>query len=290
MSAWIRLIRPRQWVKNSLIFAAIIFAQQFLHVELWVKTLLAFAAFSLTASAIYIINDALDIEADRKHPTKSRRPLVTGEINVLAAIVVAILLAAIGLGLAWYVHSSVLYLTGGYFVVMVLYSLWLKHVLLLDVMIIAAGLTARAIAGAEAIQVDVSKWLLVCTFFIALMLALVKRRQELVRIGDERDQGRKSLLKAPPVTVWDHWIMTMSGITMLAYTLYAMDPATVDKVGSQNLLFTVPFVVYGIFRYQILVYASEKGEDPTETLLADKPIWLTMLGWLIAVILVLELS
>ncbi len=288
MKTWIRLLRPRQWTKNSLIFAAIIFAQQFQDVSQWIRAILAFIAFSLTASAIYIINDAFDIEADRNHPVKCKRPLAAGEIDVVMAVFIALLIAGIGLGLAWYVHYTVLIYTACYFGMMILYSFQFKHVLVLDVIIIATGLTIRAIVGAEAIQVDVSRWLLVCTFFVALMLALVKRRQELLRIGEERDKGRKSLMKAPPVKVWDLWIMAMSGITILAYTLYTMDPVTVAKVGSENLLYTVPFVVYGILRYHIVVYKSDGGEDPTETLLSDRTIWITVLAWLAAVLFVLN--
>jgi len=287
MNTFIRLIRPRQWSKNSLVFAALIFSQRYGNLDDWLHTLLTFAVFSIVASGIYIYNDIRDVDDDRLHPIKRNRPIASGEVNISTAYILAVVLLIGGLVPGWLLGRNVFIVLLGYEILMVLYSHFLKHVLILDVFIIAGGLTMRVVAGAEAIAVEMSHWLLVCAFFISLTLALAKRRQELARIGDNRLQGRKSLHEAPPVTVWDRWVAMVSGITILAYTLYTVDPVTVTKVGSANLLFTMPFVAFAIFRYQILIYRESMGEDPTELLLRDRWIMLTVLGWLIVVLIVL---
>ncbi|MDP8228783.1 MAG: decaprenyl-phosphate phosphoribosyltransferase [Candidatus Electryoneaceae bacterium] len=288
MKILIRLLRPKQWSKNSLIFAALVFSQRYGNIEDWLRCLLSFASFSLVASSVYIVNDILDVEDDRRHPIKRNRPIASGEVRISTAIILAIALLAIGLGGGWLLGIKLFVILITYKVVMLLYSIRLKHIFLVDVFILAGGLTVRAVIGAEAIDVEISHWLLVCTFFIALTLALVKRRQELARISDNNGHSRKSLLQAPSVYVWDMWITMVSGITILAYTLYTVDPITIAKVGSSNLMYTVPFVVFSLFRYQVLIYSKDKGEDPTETILGDRWILLTILVWLIVVILVLK--
>ncbi len=287
MNRLLRLIRPGQWSKNSLVFAALIFSQHYDNLEDWLRALLVFAAFCVVASGVYIYNDLMDVADDRMHPLKSRRPIASGEIGRPTAYMLAGVFLLGGLAIGWRLGIAVFLVLLGYEILMVLYSIFLKHVLILDVFIIACGLTMRVIAGAEAIAVDISHWLLVCAFFISLMLALAKRRQELARLGDNLDEGRKSLQSAPPLAVWDNWVAMISGITILAYTLYTVDPVTVAKVGTNNLLFTMPFVALAIFRYQVLIYSENKGEDPTELLLKDRWIMLTILGWLITVMMVL---
>jgi len=288
MPALIRLLRPQQWSKNSLVFAALIFSQHYTNPDDWLKTLLAFASFCLAASGVYIINDIFDAEEDRQHPSKRKRPIAAGEVGIGSAVVVAMLFLLGGLALGWLLNTRVFAVLLGYEIVMLLYSFALKRVLILDVFIIAAGLTMRAVIGAEAIDVALSHWLIVCAFFISLTLALVKRRQELYRLGENREQGRKSLVKAPPVEVWDQWVTMVAGITILAYTLYTVDPLTVSKVGSVNLLFSMPFVAFAIFRYLAIIHLENRGEDPTEILLTDRAILLTVLGWLMVVIVVLS--
>ncbi|MBZ0264730.1 decaprenyl-phosphate phosphoribosyltransferase [bacterium] len=288
MNALIRLARPKQWTKNSLVFAAIIFAHEFFDVQAWISSLLTFFAFSLVASGIYVINDLLDVEIDRLHPKKKDRPIASGEVKPPAAIIFAIILLSSGLALGLSRNLWTLLILVGYILVMIAYSIRLKHVMMLDVFIIAIGLTARAIIGGVAIDVPVSTWLQVCTFFIALMLALVKRRQELSRLGDHIEQkGRKSLRNAPDVRVWDLWISMVAGITILAYTLYTVDADTVSKFGSGGLLYSVPFVAFAVMRYQIAVYSEDKGEDPTETLLQDKWILFAIFLWLLVVLAVI---
>lgn len=285
----VKLIRPKQWVKNTLVFAALIFAGRFLDPGAWWIGLLAFITFSLTASSIYVINDILDVEQDRLHPVKKHRPIASGAISLQMAILTAFLLMAITLIITFlYLPSATAWLLIGYAVVMIAYSLGIKHILLVDVLIIAGGLVLRAIYGAVALQVEISEWLLICAFLVSLLLALIKRRQELVRTGEKTDNVRRSLKKAPPIPVWDQWIHTIAGITILAYILYTVDGETIAHVGSNHLLLTTPFVIYAIFRYTAHMQVDNEGEDPTEALLKDRGMFITVLAWLVLVLLVLS--
>ena len=259
----IRLIRVKQWIKNLLIFAAFIFAGQYDDPRKVIELIAAFFSFSLVASSIYVFNDLLDVEQDRQHPVKRNRPIASGAIKPPFAIVIGVLL----LGGALTLSGTILPIaaTGmivGYFIMMILYSLYLKHLLLIDVFIVAIGLTARAIFGAIAIEVSISDWLLICAFLISLMLALIKRRQELARVGNDPNASRKSLRNAPPLAVWDQWITTISGVTILAYMLYTIDPITVQKIGSKGLIYSSPFVIFALFRYNgTRAYRSNWGRS-----------------------------
>ena len=283
----LRLLRVRQWVKNLLVFAPLFFALKFTSIEEWQRSALAFLAFCFTASAIYIFNDIRDIEDDRQHPVKKHRPIAAGKISPTSASLIAIVLITISLIVGYLLNAATFAVLVGYAVVMIFYSIWWKHIQLLDVFIIAGGITSRAILGADAIEVEISHWLLVCTFLIALMLALTKRRQELARFVENHEHTRKSLKNAPPLTAWDHWIAAIAGITILAYILYTVDEATVENIGSIKLLYTVPIVAFAIFRYQLIVYTKQQGEDPTETLLSDKAILLSIALWFVSVLAIL---
>lgn len=283
----LRLIRPKQWSKNVLVFAGIIFAKRYLDVGSWVQSFKVFFAFSLVASSIYVFNDLCDVEKDRAHPIKKNRPIAAGEVNTITAVTLSAVLLAIGLSWAYTLGEWVFVLMTGYALMMVLYSLWLKHLLLVDVFVIALGFMARPLVGAAAIHVEISRWLMVCAFFIGLTLSMIKRRQELARIGDQVKRGRRSLQEAPPIHVWDMWVNMLSAITILAYTLYTFDPVTVAHVGSQKLMFTTPIVVFALLRYQSNVYTREAGEDPTEAVLSDPWILASLLAWGAMVLLVL---
>jgi 4-hydroxybenzoate polyprenyltransferase len=284
----IRLIRPSHWVKNSLVFAPLIFSGAYTQPESWIFALIGFAGFSLTASGVYAINDVLDAEYDRQHPVKKLRPVASGALSKSAALVLAFLFLSAGILLSLSLNLNAALFVAGYALVMLLYSVWLKHILLLDVLIIAAGLTTRALYGSAAIDVVISHWLVICAFLISMMLALVKRRQELVRIGDDTGTARRSLRKAPPINAWDQWINSIAGITILAYILYTVDSRTIEHVGSNHLLYTTPFVIYGIFRYLGQVQRTSKGEDPTEALIRDPAILVAVMAWLTVVLLVLS--
>lgn len=283
----LKLMRPRQWTKNVLVFAGVIFSQHYDRPGDWFTSLQVFAFFSLVASGIYVLNDLFDVEKDRIHPEKKYRPIASGDVSRGTAWVLGPLLIAAGIAWSTAFNAWVVAIMASYAALMVLYSVWLKHVLLVDVFVIAAGFTARAMIGAAAIEVVISKWLIVCAFFIGLLLALIKRRQELARIGENRTEGRRSLHKAPPVHVWDLWVMMISAVTILAYTLYTFDTATIERVGSHRLMYTTPIVVFALLRYQLGMFMKGTGEDPTEAVLRDPWILLALLGWLALVLLVL---
>lgn len=283
----IRLIRPKQWSKNVLVFAGLIFAQRYGDVASWVQSFKMFFAFSLVASGIYVFNDLCDVERDRAHPIKQNRPIAAGQVNVITAVTLSATLVAIGLTWSYLLGHWVFMLMLGYAVMNILYSLWLKHLLLVDVFIVALGFMIRPLVGAAAIEVYISRWLMVCAFFIGLMLSMIKRRQELARLGDHIEKGRKSLQEAPPIHVWDMWINMLSAITILAYTLYTFDPVTVAHVGSQKLMYTTPLVVFALLRYQSNVFTRGQGEDPTDAVLSDPWILVSILAWAGMVLLVL---
>lgn len=287
MKAIISLLRPAQWTKNTLVFAALLFSKRFLIWQDIYLAMLTFIAFSLVAGSVYIINDLHDREEDRLHPVKRNRSLASGKVKTSTALLLAVVVFLAGCGIGYKVNFAVFLVLVLYFLVMLLYSFFLKRILLLDVFIIALGFTSRAVIGGLAIEVLISNWLLVCTFFIGLMLALTKRRQELARIGSDMTGARRSLHDAPPLIVWDLWIMMVSAVTILAYTLYTTDPITIAHFGTGGMLFTVPVVVFAIFRYQVTVYCQGGGEDPAGTLLHDKWILLAILVWILMVFAIL---
>ncbi|MFH0881574.1 MAG: decaprenyl-phosphate phosphoribosyltransferase [bacterium] len=283
---FIRMLRPRQWIKNVLVFAGIIFSQNYHDAASWLVSLEMFIAFSLVASAIYIINDICDAPLDRLHPVKKYRPIATGEIDPRFGGMLAVILLVVGLTWSWKIDSWVFQIMVGYTVMMIAYSLLLKKILLMDVFIIAIGFMMRPMAGAAAIGVIISKWLMICAFFIGLTLALIKRRQELARLEGDAEKGRASLWDAPPLQIWDHWIMMISAVTVVGYTLYTIDPITVAHVGSQKLLYTTPVVVFALFRYHVQSYARGSGEDPTEVVLSDPWILFSIVAWIAVVMFV----
>ncbi len=286
MNAYLKLARPKQWSKNLLVFAGLIFSQQYFNLSHWIESIQMFAIFSVIASGIYAFNDFFDIENDRQHPVKKNRPLASGRINASNAIVFAIFLIIVGLIWSWFINQWAFTLMCGYVIMMLAYSFRLKHVLLVDIFIIATGFSIRAVVGAAAIEVEISKWFVVCIFFIGLMLAMIKRRQELARLDDNLDSSRLSLKNAPPLIVWDLWIIMVSAITIVSYTLYTFDPATVEKIGSQKLMYTSPIVLFALLRYHIGVFVHNRGEDPTEAILGDKWIWVAVIAWLVFVIMI----
>lgn len=283
------MIRVRQWIKNTLVFSAVVFSQKYGELSIWIESLLAFISFCFAASFVYVINDLMDLEQDRLHPVKQHRPIASGTVSQTTALIVASILLIISLSLGYLTGLVPLVILIGYIVVMIAYSFGLKHVFLLDILIIAAGLTTRAVYGAFVIEVEISHWLLICAFLISLLLALAKRRQEVDRVDGKLYLARKSLHEAPSVDVWDRWINMIAGITILAYILYTVDASTVAKIGSRKLLFSTPFVIYALFRYLATVQSSGEGEDPTETLLADPVMLGTIAGWLVVIVLLLAI-
>lgn len=272
---WLRLLRVKQWTKNAVVFAAFIFAlgdqnQDLLAWEFW-KVFLAALSFSLVSSAVYMFNDWRDVEQDRLHPTKRFRPLAAGEVTPAVALPVAAGLLAAGLGGAWRLGPELLAVVGAYLGLQLVYTLWLKRVPLVDVIVISIGFILRALAGAVVIHVLISPWLLLCAMLLALFLGLCKRRHEKVTLAG---QGTRESLDGYDERLLDLLISMMGGASLVCYSIYTLWPETVAKFGTPWLGATIPFVVFGLFRYMDLVYRQEKGDRPEHILLTDIPLLL----------------
>ena len=281
IGAYVQLARPAQWVKNLAVFAGPAFGMRLFDAAGFPQALLAFAGFCVVSSASYAINDAIDRKADARHPTKKNRPVARGAISPVAALVFGGLLAIGGVGLsAALLPRATTLLLAVYFVLILCYSLTLKNRVLLDVIVIAIGFVLRAWAGAAAVEVFVSPWLIICTFMICMFMGFGKRRCELAVLGnaEEAHQHRKTLLHYTPELL-NHLISVTAGIAIITFVLYTMIKGDhPPPFAKQNLLYTLPLVVYGVFRYAMLT-ESGKLTGPTEILLKDRPFLATVVLW-----------
>ena len=280
-------MRPKQWTKNAIIFAPLIFAQKFLEAPPVFVACLAFLIFCALSGAVYIINDLLDIEQDRKHPLKRGRPLASGQLNPRTALIFLLgLTVAAGSCTFLLLNWQFALIAAIYMLLQICYSLWLKHVVIIDVFCIAAGFLLRVAAGAEAIDVTFSTWLFFCTILLSLFLALSKRRHELVLLEDGAVNHRRILFEYS-TDLLDQMISIVTTATLIAYILYTVSAETVAKFGSDKLKYTIPFVLYGIFRYLYLIHQRNEGGSPEKVLLNDRPILVTVLLYGLAVCFVL---
>lgn len=270
--AIITQLRPRQWTKNGLLYAGLIFSGQFTDPEAWVLSTIGFFAFCMLSSSGYILNDILDREADKKHPKKCLRPIASGNLSLPMGWVLFVTCFALGASLSIWCSWFFAAIAGAYFATTISYSTYWKYQVILDVMFLALGFVWRAIAGAVAIHVHVSPWLFLCTAFLALFLGFNKRRAELLRMGDSAGTRANLALYAPNMLVQFQSIVTANAI--VCYALY-----TILADVTQWMVLTIPYVLYGIFRYIYLVDKMGEGEAPDETLLKDKPILLTVILW-----------
>ena len=294
MTALLRALRPKQWTKNLLVFAGIVFAQHASDPALLLRAAAGFVAFSLLASSVYIVNDLKDVEADRLHPKKRHRPIASGALSpVVAWTIVPVLLLIVAVIAAWLGFGFLLVLAA-YLASNVAYSFGLKHQVILDVFLIASGFVLRAVAGVELLkpvapETQLSAWLLVCTFFGALFLAVSKRRREQANAGTLASDQRAVLASYTPELL-DRMLTITAACTLMSYALYTIWPATVAKFGTEALMVTVPVVAYGVFRYLHLVRVSEMSEDPSLVLLADRPIQLTVIAYVAITVWILYVA
>lgn len=288
LRAILKSMRPAQWTKNLFVFAALIFAQKFFSAPLLLKSFAAFIVFCLVSGAFYIFNDLQDREEDRVHPKKSQRPIAKGEIIPSGALAVFVFLAGGSLVAAFFLNRYFFIAVVIYFFLQLGYSLKLKQIVILDVFVIAAGFVIRVVAGGLVIDVPISSWLLICTTLLALFLAMGKRRHELVLL-EERATDHRPILKEYSAYLLDQMIAVVTASTLIAYCLYTISPETVEKFGSEHLVWTSAFVLYGIFRYLYLVHQKGKGGSPEELVLQDKPLLLNIVLWIGTVILILYL-
>jgi 4-hydroxybenzoate polyprenyltransferase len=275
----IRSLRPEQWLKNGFVLAPIVFSGLVGDPDAWLRTILAVIAFCAASSAVYLINDVIDREADRSHPIKMNRAIASGEISVTAALAVAVILVAVAAVVAVWLGGWFPAVLAAYILLVLLYSALLKRAVFLDVLVVAAGFVLRVVGGAVAIEVPVSRWILVVTYLLALYLVLGKRRSELALLGAEAGNHRV-VLGHYTLPMVDQAISVVLGATVLAYALYTVAPDTVAKVGSEGLLATVPIVLYGLFRYLYLLHRHELGGSPTKALLTDRPLLVCVVVWL----------
>jgi len=280
------LARPVQWIKNAIVPAALIFAGELLDTTRFEEAIFATLIFCLLSSAVYTFNDLIDRDRDREHPLKKDRPVAAGRVSTGTAMTMAIILGGAGLGLAWLINAAFFSVAIAFLALNVVYSLLLKNVVILDAMSIGISFVLRAYAGAVAINVPASKWMLINTLLLALFLAFGKRRHELVNLEGGATAHRKILGRYSPYLL-DQLIGVTTASVVVMYMLYSFSTEVSVKLGTENLFLTIPFVIYGIFRYLYLIHKEERGGSPTEVLFTDRPILITVVLWLAAVLVIL---
>lgn len=290
MNNIVKALRIEQWLKNLVVFAGLIFANAFRDVALVLDAGLAFIFFCLASSAVYLINDICDIEKDRQHPAKSSRPIASGKLSRSTAAITSAVLILISLGGSLYFLNEYFFTAViSYILLILLYSVSLKRVVIIDVMTIAAGFVLRAVGGAVAINVEISPWLIVCTTLLALFLGFGKRRHELVLLK-ENAASHRIILKKYSIAFLDQLISIVTAATIVAYSIYTLFGDPFEKLGVKHLELTIPFVIYGVFRYLYLIHKESKGGSPTRILYTDLPILLCVLLWISSIFVLLILS
>lgn len=274
---WLSLARPQQWVKNGFVLAPLLFSGRVRDPEAIGLAVLAFVAFCLSASAVYAVNDVMDHVSDRAHPTKRRRPVAAGRISVLTALGVGAMLGVLGVTLAVFIHRMLAVVLLAYLGLNLIYSLRLKHVVILDVFAIAVFFLFRLLGGSVAIAVKPSIWLILCGGLLALYLGFAKRRHELLLLGDESIDHR-SVLSEYSTVFLDQMSVVLLSVTVVTYIMYTVSAEKVAEVGSHALVFSTAFVLYGVFRYLYLVH-QRQGGSPTETLFTDRALLLDVILW-----------
>jgi 4-hydroxybenzoate polyprenyltransferase len=279
-------LRPDQWTKNLFVFAALVFAERLGDANAVGKAVVAFFVFCALSATVYLINDVLDREQDRRHPLKAHRPIAAGALSPTYALAAAAVLGAAAMIVASALGLPFFQMAAAYVVLLTAYSAFLKHIVILDVLTIAAGFTLRAAAGAAAIAVPMSHWLLVCTMLLALFIALSKRRHELTLLTETAVDHRPILGDYTPYLL-DQMISVVTASTLTAYAFYTISPETTAKFGTDLLSLTIPFPLYGIFRYLYLVHGRDKGGSPAELVVNDRPLLVCVGLWALSVILII---
>lgn len=271
-------LRPKQWVKNFFIFLPLLFSKKIFNYDDCVMAVMAFVVFSLFSGAVYLFNDILDYKKDRLHPYKCRRPIASGKLQLNFAWFASLAILVMATFISSFISVHLTNIALFYFSLNIAYSLKLKKVVIIDVLCIAAGFVLRVIAGSVVISVKASHWLLMCAFLISIFIGFCKRRAELTSLN-ENANGHREVLEHYNVAFLDQMIVISTSATLMSYALYTMSSETIDKFGTQNLIYTVPFVLYGIFRYLYVVYKKRLGMSPTEAVLTDIPIILCVICW-----------
>ena len=282
----IRSLRPQQWIKNTFVFAALIFSQHLFNPAYILKSFIAFSIFCLLSGSVYLINDIMDVDEDRLHPNKRRRPIASGKLKITTAGITAVIIGVCSLAASFYLDLIFGIITIVYFLSNIAYSKYLKHIVIIDVMVIALGFVLRAVGGAVIIDVKISPWLIICTTLLALFLGFGKRRHELILMNENAKEHRAILNEYSPYYL-DQMISVLTASTLVAYALYTMSAEVEAKLHTSNLNLTIPFVLYGIFRYLYLIHQKKKGGSPTSVLFTDRPLLINIVLWMLTVCILL---
>lgn len=282
-------MRIKQWTKNVFVLSPLLFSLQLFEINILLRSVAGFFLFSLIASAIYILNDIVDADVDRSHPVKKSRPIASGALPIRFAAVAVFLLFVVTIGLSLLIHLYFAFVLIGYFSLNVIYSYVLKRAVIIDVMSIAASFVLRIVAGAIIIDVPISEWLLICTSLLALFLGFSKRRHEITILEEDAHVHRPVLLEYSTYFL-DQMISLVTASTLICYILYTVDDDTVEKFGSKALLYSAPFVLYGLFRYYYLVHQKKTGGDPASEFLSDIPLLVNVILWAGTVFVILYLK
>jgi 4-hydroxybenzoate polyprenyltransferase len=283
--ALLEAMRPKQWFKNVFVLAGLVFGGQLFDFAACLRAFVCFLLFCAASSAVYLINDVFDRASDAHHPVKRLRAIASGRVPVAVAVATALVLAAGALFGAAVLSRPTLLVVMAYLALSAAYNSGLKRIFIVDVHVVSAGFVLRAVAGAAAVHAEISPWLVCCTFLLALYLALGKRRNELSLLGESAGHHRQNL-RSYSIPLLDNWLTALSGATVVCYALYTQSPRTVEHFHTTNLLYTVPFVVYALFRYQHLVLRENEGGDPGGSLLRDRGMVLAICGWALVAALI----
>ena len=276
-------MRVRQWNKNLFLFAPLVFSKRLFEKAAFLEVLFGFLMFSLAASSVYIFNDLKDIESDRRHPKKRFRSLPSGEISAQLATFISVALCVSALAISFLIDSKFGFIVLIYVIINVLYSIVLKSLVIIDVMVIAASFALRVLAGATVVRVYPSNWLIICTILLSLFLSFSKRRHELVSLEGDASSQRQVLEHYSPYFL-DQMTAVVTATTVMSYMLYTVSEETIRFFGTRQLIWTVPLVLYGIFRYLYLVHQEKSGGDPSEIVLKDKPLLINIILWVFSCI------
>ncbi len=288
MPELIRLLRPRHWLKNAFIFAPLIFSLNLFVTARLLHSAVCFIAFCLASSFTYILNDFVDRKADRKHPVKKNRPLAAGTVSLAAAAALAAVCLAGSLLLSYLLELRILAVVAAYIVLNLLYSFYVKNIVILDVFSIAVGFVLRIFAGSFAIDVPVSNWIMLCTLSLSLFFGFGKRRHDLAVVRDS--EKHRAVLTEYSLPLLDYMMVISATLACVTYSLWTADPETALKLGSDKLMFTVPFVLYGICKYLYIIYKKDGGGDPAEVVSKDIGIIVTGTLWVATMIVLLYLG
>jgi len=277
---FLKLIRPKQWIKNFFIFAALVFSKHLFEMDYLSKTFVAFLAFCLVSGSVYILNDILDVEADRLHPEKRYRPIASGKVKPHQALVFFVVLIALVILLSMNLPRRFQVILLIYFIINIAYSWKLKEIIILDVFVIATGFMLRVLAGAYVIHVPVSSWMILCTIFISLFLGFSKRRGEIIVMQNSNSEPGRKVLSEYSLEFIDQMITVVTSGTVISYALYTVSERTKEIFHTENLIYTTVFVIFGIFRYLYLMYKKNLGESPTYIVTTDLPMIINIVLWM----------